>query len=160
MVIAVRAARVGDVDAILELERATPSAPHWSAAVYEEMLRAQAGIRVRRVFVAELLGSRDPVGLAGFAVGLAQRGEPSTGELESVVVRPALRRSGVGRALCAEVLRWAAGAGAATLELEVRAGNTAALGLYRSLGFAEFARRPRYYQDPVEDAVLMRRPLP
>ena len=40
--------------------------------------------------------------------------------------------------------------------LEVRASNQAALGFYRSLGFSETGRRPGYYADPVEDAVLMR----
>jgi ribosomal-protein-alanine N-acetyltransferase len=40
--------------------------------------------------------------------------------------------------------------------LEVRAGNKAAQGFYRFLGFAEEGRRPAYYADPVEDAILMR----
>jgi ribosomal-protein-alanine N-acetyltransferase len=47
-------------------------------------------------------------------------------------------------------------AGILEIILEVRASNAAALGLYRLLGFAETGRRPRYYHDPVEDAVLMR----
>jgi ribosomal-protein-alanine N-acetyltransferase len=39
--------------------------------------------------------------------------------------------------------------------LEVRASNQAALGFYRGQGFRETGRRPRYYADPEEDAVLM-----
>ena len=41
------------------------------------------------------------------------------------------------------------------LSLEVRAGNEVALGLYQSYGFREEARRKNYYQQPVEDAVIM-----
>jgi ribosomal protein S18 acetylase RimI-like enzyme len=41
------------------------------------------------------------------------------------------------------------------LTLEVRASNRAALGFYRAQGFEETGRRPRYYADPEEDAVLM-----
>ena len=36
------------------------------------------------------------------------------------------------------------------------AGPIFALALYAGLGFAEIGRRPRYYADPIEDAVLMR----
>ena len=39
--------------------------------------------------------------------------------------------------------------------LEVRRQTTRRMGFYRSLGFSETGRRPRYYADPVEDAVLM-----
>jgi len=42
------------------------------------------------------------------------------------------------------------------LVLEVRDSNKAARGFYGSFGFIEVGRRPGYYADPVEDAILMR----
>jgi ribosomal-protein-alanine N-acetyltransferase len=39
--------------------------------------------------------------------------------------------------------------------LEVRAGNTAAQDMYRKHGFVVDGRRPRYYKDNHEDAVMM-----
>jgi ribosomal-protein-alanine N-acetyltransferase len=39
--------------------------------------------------------------------------------------------------------------------LEVRASNQAARALYQQMGFAQVSIRPRYYTNPVEDAVLM-----
>ena len=39
--------------------------------------------------------------------------------------------------------------------LEVRESNTAAIGLYTSMGFADAGRRKRFYRDPEEDAVIM-----
>jgi len=42
------------------------------------------------------------------------------------------------------------------VELEVRAGSLGARRLYEGLGFVEVGRRVRYYDEPVDDAVLMR----
>ena len=40
--------------------------------------------------------------------------------------------------------------------LEVRESNQAARKLYESVGFVELGRRPNYYQNPKEDAILMK----
>jgi ribosomal-protein-alanine N-acetyltransferase len=39
--------------------------------------------------------------------------------------------------------------------LEVRPSNTAARALYESFGFQEVGRRPLYYADTEEDAILL-----
>jgi ribosomal-protein-alanine N-acetyltransferase len=49
--------------------------------------------------------------------------------------------------------------GASTAFLEVRSGNIAAQALYQKCGFKAIARRPRYYSEPLEDAVVMTRTL-
>jgi ribosomal-protein-alanine N-acetyltransferase len=72
----------------------------------------------------------------------------------NVAVAPAERRRGVGRALVHALLAYAREHAIVKVLLEVRAGNTAAIGLYRSLGFTEFNVRSRYYPDG-EDAVEM-----
>jgi ribosomal protein S18 acetylase RimI-like enzyme len=41
----------------------------------------------------------------------------------------------------------------------VRSSNTAARALYAVAGFAETTRRTAYYSDPIEDAILMSRPV-
>jgi ribosomal-protein-alanine N-acetyltransferase len=80
-------------------------------------------------------------------------------ELESVVVAANARRAGIGRALCRAVLDWSRSQGATELVLEVRAASSAAVALYAGLGFTLTARRPRYYRDPDDDALLMRMKL-
>jgi ribosomal-protein-alanine N-acetyltransferase len=45
--------------------------------------------------------------------------------------------------------------GVERIYLEVRVSNEAAAGLYRSFGFREVGRRRRYYDKPIEDALLM-----
>jgi len=148
-----RPAIAADLDAVLALERATPLAPHWPPAAYAEIL--QHIPHQRCLFIAEKDNS-----LAGFAVGLLHPGASDrTAELESVVVSANFRRAGIGRVLCRAVLDWCRSNGATELVLEVRASSAAAIALYAGLGFTLAARRPRYYRDPADDALLMRLPL-
>ncbi|PIE55754.1 MAG: ribosomal-protein-alanine N-acetyltransferase [Desulfobulbus propionicus] len=77
-------------------------------------------------------------------------------ELLRLGVRREHRRQGAGRLLLATAAEYLHDRGVEQLFLEVRLGNMAALRLYRRVGFFEYARRPAYYRDPVEDAVLMR----
>ena len=57
-------------------------------------------------------------------------------ELESMVVRPAWRRHGVGRALAEAFFAWARERHAAELRVTAYAANLAAIAFYRSLGFS------------------------
>jgi ribosomal-protein-alanine N-acetyltransferase len=146
----VRAAGVGDLAAVLPLERATAEAPHWAEAEYRAALDDAAAVR-RCLMVAEVEGR-----VVGFAVGKVAAG---VGELESVAVAGEARRQGVGRALCVAVMGWCREQGAGTMELEVRAGSVGAIGLYEVLGFVKVGTRRGYYREPVEDALLMQREL-
>jgi ribosomal-protein-alanine N-acetyltransferase len=74
-------------------------------------------------------------------------------------VTPGARRRGLGTALLAAAMAGARLRGAEAMFLEVAAaGNPAALGLYRGLGFVEVGRRRRYYPDG-SDALVLRRDL-
>jgi ribosomal-protein-alanine N-acetyltransferase len=67
----------------------------------------------------------------------------------------------VARQLLARQLAELARGGVRHVFLEVAASNTAALGLYRDMGFLEAGRRPGYYRRKhgTEDALIMRREL-
>ena len=73
-------------------------------------------------------------------------------ELLNLVVEPACRRQGVGRELLDGLLR---GKGN-TVFLEVRESNLAARNFYKSLGFKEVSVRKKYYDFPVESAIVMK----
>jgi len=75
--------------------------------------------------------------------------------INNVAVRPEFHRRGIAAQLLAAVLREGRRNGARLAFLEVRAGNAAAQGLYRRCGFQVTGRRRRYYNQPVEDALLM-----
>ncbi|WP_453985626.1 GNAT family N-acetyltransferase [Brevibacterium casei] len=98
-------------------------------------------------------GNQDIPGfLAGWIVMSAVGTEA---DVMTIATTEAARGRGIGRTLLGEGIAWAIDQGASTIHLEVDEGNGAALGLYRSLGFEEWGRRPDYY--PGADAILMRR---
>jgi ribosomal-protein-alanine N-acetyltransferase len=93
----------------------------------------------------------------GFALGRVAGPEA---ELLTLAVRPDARRSGLGSALVAAFEAQAMAAGAEECLLEVAVTNTAALCLYRRLGFAPVGRRPGYYRRsaaPPVDALVLRK---
>lgn len=82
---------------------------------------------------------------------------PPQADVMNVAVSPALRRRGIARALFAELERRLPEID--ELFLEVRASNSGAIALYRTLGFEQIGRRPNYYLDPREDALILRKEL-
>jgi GNAT superfamily N-acetyltransferase len=99
---------------------------------------------------------RDGVaGLAGFA--MAHFGDERA-HLVLLAVQPSHQRLGIGRQLLQWLLASASTAGIADIELELRAGNLAALQFYNALGFSEIARVAGYYRQQ-EAAIRMRRAL-
>jgi tRNA threonylcarbamoyl adenosine modification protein YeaZ len=144
----VRRMVAADIDAVMEIAANTDHAPRWARAAYVAAI--DPGNQPRRVaFVAE----RDGV-LAGFVVAaVLPDGEA---ELESIVTAAPHQRRGVARELFAVLKAELRRQGVREVMLEVREGNHSAQGFYRFLGFREEGRRPGYYADPVEDAVLMR----
>ena len=82
---------------------------------------------------------------------------PPQADVMNVAVSPALRRRGIARALFAALERRLPEID--ELVLEVRATNSSAIALYRTLGFEQVGRRPNYYLDPREDALILRKEL-
>lgn len=81
--------------------------------------------------------------------------------LFNIAVDPAHQRRGLGRELLEAVIDEVEKRGVATLWLEVRASNAAAIALYESLGFNEAEVRLNYYPtaNGHEDAIVMALPL-
>ena len=77
----------------------------------------------------------------------------------TIGVRAHARGRGIGATILDELLAWSREAGAREIFLDVRPSNEGAIGLYESRGFVEIGRRPRYFRNPVEEAVEMRAPL-
>lgn len=107
-----------------------------------------------------VFGIEHEVCLVGHAVVVRL---PFDTELQAILVAQGVRRQGVAERLLAAVFEQARTWRSERLLLEVRAGNEAALALYRRAGFGEDGRRRAYYPARVagqrEDALLMSFPL-
>lgn len=94
--------------------------------------------------------------VAGYIAARTTAGEL---HINNVAVRDAYRRNGIAHVLLTRAIEEGKRLGCFTAFLEVRSGNKAAQALYEKCGFRAIARRPRYYSEPLEDAVVMSRAL-
>jgi ribosomal-protein-alanine N-acetyltransferase len=76
-------------------------------------------------------------------------------QLISVAIHPHDRGKGLGHYLLKEMIETGISEGMQQIWLEVRPSNLVAKGLYERLGFEEAYRRPGYYPDTHEDAIVM-----
>ena len=77
------------------------------------------------------------------------------GEISNVAVHPDCRGRGISRRMLEMLIREAREDGVESFTLEVRAGNRTAIRLYESFGFRTEGVRPRFYDHPVEDGLIM-----
>ncbi|WP_104204821.1 GNAT family N-acetyltransferase [Billgrantia saliphila] len=152
---AIRRLGVADLSRLVALEHEQPHP--WSIGQLEVALAAADCC---------VLGAEHEDALVGHAILMRL---PFEAELQAVLVASAMRRHGLGvqllEAVRVQARRW----DSERLLLEVRAGNAAAIALYRRCGFDEDGRRRGYYPPlgPVsgggdagakrEDAILMSR---
>jgi ribosomal-protein-alanine N-acetyltransferase len=76
-------------------------------------------------------------------------------QIINVAVHPQARERGLGHYLLTKVIEESISLGIKTIWLEVRPSNDRARRLYSRFKFTEVGRRPRYYRDTNEDAIVM-----
>lgn len=137
---------IADVPDVHEIERLSFAVP-WPAHAFEQELR---GNRLARYLVGRA-GDR-VVGFAGTWLMV------DDSHITTFGVHPDWRRQGIGRQLLLNLAELSVTIGARRMTLEVRPSNEAAQALYRAFGFEVVGRRPRYYTDDGEDALVMTTP--
>jgi ribosomal-protein-alanine N-acetyltransferase len=141
-----------DLLEVVEIEETT-GLSQWGWDAYRaELARPEAVMLVVR---------RDAPDVSGRYVKayIASRVSADELHINNIGVREESRRRGLGAALLAAALEEGAQRGAQLAVLEVRAGNFAAQALYRRFGFEVVGERKGYYRSPVENALVMTRPL-
>ena len=80
-------------------------------------------------------------------------------DMMNIAVAPEYRRQGIGERLVEELIRRLRENDVSCLTLEVRVSNLGAIAMYTKLGFAQVGLRPKYYHNPREDALILRKEL-
>ena len=137
---------LGDVAAIAELEKICFSDP-WS----ENSIASEVMNPLSYWLVAEVDG--EVAGYVGSQTVL------DAADMMNLAVSPDYRRQGIGQALVNALVEHLQQNKVIALLLEVRVSNAPAIALYESLGFAQVGRRPKYYHNPREDALILRKEL-
>lgn len=78
-------------------------------------------------------------------------------DMMNLAVAPQYRRRSVASNLITTLVEKLTEAGVHCLTLEVRASNFPAIGLYIKHGFVAVGKRPNYYHNPKEDALILRK---
>ena len=142
----IRRMNLGDVSAIAELEKQCFSDP-WS----ENSIASEVENPLSYWLVAEVDGV-----VAGY---VGSQTVLDAADMMNLAVSPDYRRQGIGQALVNALVEYLQGNRVIALLLEVRVSNTPAIALYESLGFEQVGRRPKYYHNPREDALILRKEL-
>ncbi|HEU4685915.1 MAG TPA: ribosomal protein S18-alanine N-acetyltransferase, partial [Nitrospira sp.] len=139
-----------DLPEILQIEEACFSAP-WTSKMLEAELTGNQFARflVAREEPAQPAERGRIVGYLCFWIVFEEVRFMNLAVIES------MRRRGIARRLVATALEAGLSHSSVRAVLEVRSSNLAAQQLYYSLGFRRIGLRPKYYTQPIEDAVLM-----
>ncbi len=135
----VRAMTEQDLLAVCEIEKYCFTAEAWS----EESFKYRLGKAGFISLVAE--NSGEVLGYIAASEVLDEQ------YLDSLAVRADSRGKGIATALMKEAFD-----PEKSIFLEVRKSNLPAISLYKKLGFIQYAERSGYYENPTENAILMR----
>ncbi|HXO38323.1 MAG TPA: ribosomal protein S18-alanine N-acetyltransferase [Candidatus Acidoferrum sp.] len=155
--IRVRPAEAADLPRLVEIASHSATAAQWNQTEYQKLFApdtaSSTGLnQPRTALVVEQNG-----GVAGFIVGRRVEDE---WEIENIAVTGAARRCGLGSRLVGELLDLVRSHGGKAVFLEVRESNRAARSLYEKWAFIELGRRKTYYQNPAEDALVLKFKFP
>ena len=134
----------GQVPAVAELEKICFSDP-WSEKSLGEELHNPLSL---------WLTAAEGDTLCGYIGSQTVLGET---DMMNVAVHPDFRRRGIAEGLILSLVEALKKQQSHQLTLEVRASNAPAIGLYEKLGFSQVGRRPNYYRNPREDALILRK---
>ncbi|MFV0466995.1 MAG: ribosomal protein S18-alanine N-acetyltransferase [Lachnospiraceae bacterium] len=138
-----RAAEITDLEIVVRIEQECFSMP-WSKIAFAACLD-----HTHICFIlAEYCGE-----VAGFSVLYSSVEEA---ELTNIAVRESFRKKGIAEGLMESNLAFVRQRNITNVFLEVRKSNQAAIHLYKKFQFSELGIRKNFYEEPREDAIVMK----
>jgi ribosomal-protein-alanine N-acetyltransferase len=116
----------------------------WSEHAYREVCEKE-----EYFYLAAVDEKGKALGMCGLLIG------PFEAEVMNVAVHPEHRGKGIAMKLIQTLLKEGEKRGVKEFTLEVRAGNAPAIHVYETCGFVGEGIRPKFYNKPVEDALIM-----
>lgn len=143
----IRVCRPEDVEDVAKVLRESAEAAKWSVEGLRELLSWLGTVA---------LVSEEAAHVTGFIIA---RQVVDQAEILNLAVTPAWRRKGQGEALLGTVLEEFARRRVSRVFLEVRESNELGMAFYSKRGFTKTGRRPGYYREPDEAAMVMEKKL-
>ena len=131
-----------DIEAVSIMEAQSFSMP-WSAKDFEQLVSDEKSLYLVAETDDRVVGCCGVINVCG------------EGNINNVVVQEAYRGQGIAYAMMQELLVRGREMGCTEFTLEVRVSNAPAIHVYQKLGFVSEGIRPRFYEKPVEDAMIM-----
>lgn len=138
----VRLMQAEDAAAVAQIEAQLFSRP-WSEQSFQSM-----SVRPETLFVV-VQSEESIIGYCGL---MLVQGE---GDITNVAVSAYMQGRGIGESMLQVAMEWAEKKGVKEFTLEVRVSNTPAIALYKKLGFETEGIRRNFYEEPMEDALIM-----
>jgi len=140
-----------DIEQILLIEKVSFKQP-WSSKLFYEELSAKDAFD----YVVKLDSSDKPEPVMAY---LCSRITGSEMSILRIAVAPEWRNSGIASLLLDRCFETALTKGVTSVFLEVRESNNAAISLYSRFGFMPVGKRPGYYSETGEDALVFMKKL-
>lgn len=142
----IRKMKLEDIPQVAAIERLCFSAP-WN----ENMIISSWESRLSCWLIAEIDGC-----VAGY---VGSEAVLDSADMMNIAVAPEYRKRGIAEALIKALVEHLQQRDILFLLLEVRVSNAPAIALYNKLCFEQVGRRPKYYTNPREDALILRKEL-
>lgn len=144
MDITIRKIQYEDIDAVSALENASFSMP-WPRSAFEEIVEKEDA----DYFVALDEAKQIVGGLVLFIIA------GDEGDITNVAVKKEFQNRGIAQKLLRYALEEGRKNGVKEFTLEVRISNAPAIRAYEKVGFVSEGVRPKFYEKPVEDGLIM-----
>ncbi len=137
-----------DINGVFNISNSCFSMP-WSM----ESIKGELNNPLAKYIVARDEDSNSVVAFVGVWIVVGE------GSITNIAVHPGYRKQGIGGKLLDFLINLCNDLDCSLINLEVRASNYAAQGLYKKYGFVVDGLRKGYYEDNKEDAILMTKHL-
>ncbi|SHJ67486.1 ribosomal protein S18-alanine N-acetyltransferase [Paramaledivibacter caminithermalis] len=141
--ITVREMTLDDIDSVIEIENSSFLTP-WTRESFEKEIRNN---QLAKYLVIEY--ENQIVGYGGMWIIIDEA------HITNIAIHKDFRNKKLGSFLVESMIEYAESLRIYRMTLEVRESNIAAQGLYMKLGFKPCGKRPKYYHDNNEDAIIM-----